>query len=282
MMFGSDPEDFTNLWHVKRWETCVWGKMHYFGVPKFRSNHSIKTKMNYFWVSKLRSIHSTLLDPKWCLGVFRGISLTSACKKMKNLCFAPECTISGTEVAKYLFYSIRPKMMFGSVLKHFANLRHVQRCKTCVSGLNALFRGTEVANHPFYFIRPKMMFGSDPEDFTNIWHVKRWETCVWGKNALFWGTEVVKQPLYSIKTKMNYFWVSKFRSIHSTLLDPKWYLGVFWSISLTFGMYKDAKLVFRAWMHYFGVPKFRSINSTTLDPKWCLWVFRSISHTFGT
>ena len=35
-------------------------------------------------------------------------------------------------------------MMFGSVLEHFGNLRLVKICKTCVSGLNALFRGTEI------------------------------------------------------------------------------------------------------------------------------------------
>jgi hypothetical protein len=50
--------------------------------------------------------------------------------------------------------------MFGSVLKHFANLGHLKRCKTCVSGLNALFQGTEVGKHPFYSIGPIMMFGS--------------------------------------------------------------------------------------------------------------------------
>jgi hypothetical protein len=176
--------------------------MHYFGVPKLRSNHSIKTKMNYFWVSKLRSIHSTLLDPKWCLGVFRGISLTSACKKMKNLCFAPECTISGTEVAKYLFYSIRPKMMFGSVLKHFANLRHVQRCKTCVSGLNALFRGTEVSKHQFYYIGPKMMSLSVSKHFANLRHIKRCNTFVSSPNALFRGIEVAMLPFYSGRSNM--------------------------------------------------------------------------------
>jgi hypothetical protein len=40
-------------------------------------------------------------------------------------------------------------MMFGSVLEHFVNLRHVKSGKTCVSSLNALFQGTEVEKHPF-------------------------------------------------------------------------------------------------------------------------------------
>jgi hypothetical protein len=62
--------------------------------------------------------------------------------------------------------------MFGSVTEHFANLRHVKRCKTYVSGLNALFRGTEVVKHPFYSLGPKMMFGSVSEHFANLRHVK--------------------------------------------------------------------------------------------------------------
>jgi hypothetical protein len=63
-------------------------------------------------------------------------------------------------------------MKFGSVSEHFANLQHVKRCKTCVSGLNALFRGTEVVKHPFYSIGPKMMFGSVTEHFANLRQVK--------------------------------------------------------------------------------------------------------------
>jgi hypothetical protein len=43
-----------------------------------------------------------------------------------------------------------------------------KRCKTCVSGLNALFRGTEVVKHPFYSIGAVMMFGSVSGHFTNL------------------------------------------------------------------------------------------------------------------
>jgi hypothetical protein len=68
---------------------------------------------------------------------------------------------------------------------------------------------------------------------------------------------------------MHYFEVPKLRSIHSSTLDTKWWLGVFQSILLTLSTYKDAILVFRAWMHYFGVPKLRRIHSTLVDPKWC-------------
>jgi hypothetical protein len=71
-------------------------------------------------------------------------------------------------------------MMFESGLEHFANLRHEKRCKTCVSGLNALFRGTEVAKHPFYYVGTNMMFESVSEHFANLLHVKRSKTCVSG------------------------------------------------------------------------------------------------------
>jgi hypothetical protein len=56
-------------------------------------------------------------------------------------------------------------MMIRSVSKHFANLRHVKRRKTCVSGLNALFRVAKVVKHPLYSIGPKMMFGSVSDHF---------------------------------------------------------------------------------------------------------------------
>jgi hypothetical protein len=89
-------------------------------------------------------------------------------------------------------------MMFGSVSEYFTNLRHAKRCKSCVSGPNAMFRGTEVVKHPFYSIGTKMMFGSVSEHFTNLRQVIRCKTCVSALNALFQGTEVVKHPLYSI------------------------------------------------------------------------------------
>jgi hypothetical protein len=63
-------------------------------------------------------------------------------------------------------------MMFGSVSEHFTNLWQVKRCKTCVWGLNALFRGTEVVKQPFYSIGPKLMFGSVSENFSNLQQVK--------------------------------------------------------------------------------------------------------------
>jgi hypothetical protein len=61
-----------------------------------------------------------------------------------------------------------PKMMFGSLSELFANLRHIKRCNSCVSGLNALFRGIEVAMHPFYSGWPKIMFGGVLDHFANL------------------------------------------------------------------------------------------------------------------
>ena len=110
----------------------------------------------------------------------------------------------GIEVAKMVsernqpFHPTRPQTMFESISEHFANLRHVKRGKTCVSGLNALFRGTEVAkmvterNQPFHPIRPQTMFDSVSEHFVNLQHVKRGKTCVSDQNAVFRGTEVAK------------------------------------------------------------------------------------------
>jgi hypothetical protein len=92
-------------------------------------------------------------------------------------------------------------MMFGSVLEHFANLQHVKRCKTCVSGLNELFRGTEVANHLFYSIGTKMMFRIVLEHFTNLLHVTRCKACVSSLNALFLGTKDAKHPFTPLESK---------------------------------------------------------------------------------
>jgi hypothetical protein len=172
--------------------------------------------MQYFDLSKLRCIHSTLWDPKWCLGEFYTVLLNFRHIRWKTCVSSLNTLFRGTEVVKHPFYSNGPKMMFGSVLNHFANLRHVKRWKTCVSARNALFQDTKIAKHPFDYIGPKVMFESVSEHFTNLWHVKRCESCVLGQNALLW--------------------VPKLRSIHSTPYDSKCGLEVFQSISLTISM----------------------------------------------
>jgi hypothetical protein len=197
-MFRSVSEHFANLRHVKRRNTCVRTWMHYFEVPKLWSNHS------------------TRLEPNQCLGVFRSISLT-----------------------------------FG----------HVKRCKTGISGLNAPFRGAKVVKHPFYSIGRKMIYGSVLEHFANHWQVKdaklvfepectisgyqSCEACIllhWTKNYVGSVSEHFTNLRHikwcKLVFRAYYFSVLKLWSIHSTPLEPKWCLGVFWSISLTFGTYK--------------------------------------------
>jgi hypothetical protein len=63
-------------------------------------------------------------------------------------------------------------MMFRSVSVYFTNLRHVIRCKTCVSDKNALFLETKVVKHPLYSIGPKMMFKSVSVHYAYLGHVK--------------------------------------------------------------------------------------------------------------
>jgi hypothetical protein len=114
MMFGSVTEHFANLWHVKRFKTCVRAWMHYSGTKVTKhSLYSIGTKMMFGSVSE----DFTNL---------RQVKICKTCVSGLNALFRV------TKVAKHTFYSIRTKMMFGSVLEHFANLRHVNRCKTCV------------------------------------------------------------------------------------------------------------------------------------------------------
>jgi hypothetical protein len=65
-------------------------------------------------------------------------------KRSKTCVSGPNALFRGIQVAKmvsyqmHLFYSLEPKIMFRSVLEHFGNLWIVKRCKTCVSGENAL------------------------------------------------------------------------------------------------------------------------------------------------
>ena len=83
------------------------------------------------------------------------------------------------------------------------------------------------------------------------------------------------------------FW-KKFRDecTQSTPLDPKQCLGLFRSISQSFGMKNYAKLVF--WPCYFGVSnsqkmfRYERTQSTPFDPKRCFRVFRNIWQPFDT
>ena len=122
---------------------------------------------------------------------------------------------------KHPFNAIRPKTKFGIVSEHFADLQHVKRSKTCVSGLNELFQSTELVkmvsqrNHPFHFIRPKTIFGIDSQHFADLRHLKRLKTCISGLNALFSRTKLAKMvsqrkhPFYCIRPKTMFGIVSE-------------------------------------------------------------------------
>jgi hypothetical protein len=148
------------------------------------------------------------------------------------------------------FYSIRQKMMFGNVLEHFVSLPCVKRCKTCVSGPNALFRGYSSSKNGFapnasilLRLTKNNHLRSILGHFINLPRAKRWKTCVSVPNALFQGTQVAKMvlhllhQLYSFAPKMMFGSVLEpFRNVRNVT---------------------NAKNVFRAWMHYFGEPKLR-------------------------
>ena len=93
------------------------------------------------------------------------------------------------------FNPIRPQTMFECVQEHFVDLRHVKQGRTCISGLNALYRGTEglkmvsQRNQLFNSIRPQTMFESVQEHFTDLRHLKQGRTCISGLNALYRGIE---------------------------------------------------------------------------------------------
>jgi hypothetical protein len=51
---------------------------------------------------------------------------------MHNLCSSLNALFQATKVVKHPFLSIGPKMMFGSVSEHFANIRHVKDAKLVI------------------------------------------------------------------------------------------------------------------------------------------------------
>ena len=115
-----------------------WAWMQYFGVSNLRK-------------SFVRNASNLLaLDPKWCLEVFRSISQIFTMKNDGNFVLGMNAisqyqTSEKVSLGTHPIYSIGPKTMFGCVSEHFANLQNEKWCKTCVSGLNALFRGSELA-----------------------------------------------------------------------------------------------------------------------------------------
>jgi hypothetical protein len=154
-------------------------------------------------------------------------------------------------VPKLWNISIGPNMMFRSVSDYFTNLRQVKRCKTCVSGLNTVFRGTEVVKHPLYSIGPKLMFRSVSECFSNLQQVK--------------DVKLASEPECTI---------SGHQSCETFPLVPKWCFGVFRSISLTLPGKTMQNLCFGT---EYSVSGYRSSEASTL----LHWTQIDVSECFG-
>jgi hypothetical protein len=199
-------------------------------------------------------------------------------------------------------------MMFVSVSDDFTNLQHVKRCKTCVSGLNALFRGYESCEASILVHWTQNDFWSVSEHFPNTRHIndeklmfqawmhyfrvpkswnvhsspldRKWCLGVFLSNSLNLGTSKMNKSCFGPECSISV--VPKLWSIHSSPLDSKWCLGVFRSISLTLGTSKMKNSCFGPECNISGIPKLSSFHSSPFVPKWCLGVFQTISLTFDT
>jgi hypothetical protein len=142
MMFGCPLEHLENLPHVKRCKTCVWGlnalfwctevaeivshQMHpFFSIGPQMVFCSIWEHLeNLRHVKKMQNLCSVYRSCKngftpnasivlywnsndvWMS--FRTFRKPSACKKMQNLCFMPECSIWCTEAEQMLSHQMHP------------------------------------------------------------------------------------------------------------------------------------------------------------------------------
>ena len=75
---------------------------------------------------------------------FRHEKLCKTCVSGQNALFRGAEIPKKVSLRRHPIYSTRPKMMFGSVSRHFANHPHEKYCKTFVSRPNSLFRGTKL------------------------------------------------------------------------------------------------------------------------------------------
>jgi hypothetical protein len=110
------------------------------------------------------------LGPKWCLEVFQSISQTFDMKKFPKLVFQAWMHYFGLPNFQKKFSYECTQSMLRSVSKHFANLRHEKQCKTCVSGVNALFQGSKLPK--------EVLLWSISKHFANHWPEKLCKTCV--------------------------------------------------------------------------------------------------------
>jgi hypothetical protein len=127
---------------------------------------------------------------------------------MQNLSSGLNALFWGTEVVNHPFYSVGPKIMFGCVSEHFTNLRQVKRCKTCVLGLNAMFRGTELWSIHSTPLDPNSCLGVF-QSISLTLDTKKMQNLRPSLNAQFSDTKVVNHPFHSIGPKMMFGSVSE-------------------------------------------------------------------------
>ena len=152
---------------------------------------------------------------------------------MQYLCFGLNTLFRGTEVAKMVshqmhrFYSMGLKIMFGSVLEQFGNLRNLRDAILVFSGLNDYFGVPKLRN----WFHTKFIHWTplDPKwcweclgAFRKPSECKEMQYLCFGPECLFRGTEVAKMVSHQMHPL--------------DTIRPKMMLWVFSSNSETFGM----------------------------------------------
>jgi hypothetical protein len=176
---------FRVFWNIRQPSTCEKMKTLCFGRKCTISRY--RNWENHFPPNAFSLIHWTNNDVCECLehfGILRNANWHETCD------YGLKALFRDTEIVKMIsqeihpFYSVRLKIMFGTVLEHFVILPHVKSCKTCVLDLNTVFRGTEVVSivshqmHQFYSMGQKMMVWIVFMHFKDLCNVKRYKTFV--------------------------------------------------------------------------------------------------------
>jgi hypothetical protein len=162
VMFGSVSRHFTNLRHVKEAKLVFEPECTISGYQSCEASFLVHCTQNDVWK---------------CYEAFHK---PSAGKTWKPHVSGRNAIFRGTKVVKHPFYPLDPKMIFGSVSKHFANLRHVKMQNSYI-GSECSISGYQSCKYFGAFHKPSAG--------------KRWKTHVSGRNAIFRGIKVVEHPL---------------------------------------------------------------------------------------
>jgi hypothetical protein len=126
---------------------------------------------------------------------------------MKTRVSGPNAVFRGTKVVKHPFYSIGPKMMFGSISEHFANPRQVKDEILVFQARMHYFRVPKLWSIHSSPLDPKWCLWVF-QMISLTFGTKKMQNFCSSLNALFWGTKVVKHPFQSIEPKMMFASVS--------------------------------------------------------------------------